>query len=534
MSYGIEKKKPQISGVSDSKRQEFYGLARDSSHSWFSKAYRHMIKSGVIKTTRTAAIAAAIMASTLTPIYGQIANTAGIAFAAPYYLDNTRVVQYTDQNNPNGNTSTVIKVNGNQRVFVEFVNNGTTTGEAIVTANASGLNVEMQANNNGKENIVTNNSIYSVNEADGTVQKVNVAPGSQQSIGQKLNDVKANATNANVIVPPQDQQQSTTTYSQQTTSPNTTVLMTFGSNPVTYGFSTTATAVCPATDTCTVQQPLGTILATGEGTATYNILPGGAGFTTFYAVDKSTGQTAAGTLTTAYPSTITPNTPNQQTVYVPAFQPNNALNILNTSQFITQSTNVLTIYGVIYVPSSINLSNGPDGVIGATTPDGNVGFMLGIGGGTNGSIDAMLNYAAQNNGWPQLTLSGAVIPGAANVFAIEFNQNTNNVTFQWNSASTTGQFSGFQMQQILGQISGPLQIAWGSGGSGEPAAQIGLVSGGAILQAVDPSTVIQEALANPISGAALGPGSTPFGPYVESGPGTELGLPLIEAQLTTP
>ena len=99
------------------------------------------------------------------------------------------------------------------------------------------------------------------------------------------------------VAPPNNVQPTVTFGSLQ--SPATLSLTFTPSSPITYGTSVSATATCtPSTDSCAVQQPLGTNLCTGTGSCTYSI-PNylAAGSYTYYANDLTLGTNQPETLT---------------------------------------------------------------------------------------------------------------------------------------------------------------------------------------------------------------------------------------------
>ncbi len=98
------------------------------------------------------------------------------------------------------------------------------------------------------------------------------------------------------------------------------VAVTFGSNPITYGATTSVTATCAeSSDTCAVQAPLGTNLCTGTGTCTYNLpQTPAAGTYTYYANDLTTNNNNAGILTVNQASAILSWT-NQCASYIAVF-----------------------------------------------------------------------------------------------------------------------------------------------------------------------------------------------------------------------
>ena len=110
--------------------------------------------------------------------------------------------------------------------------------------------------------------------------------------------------------PPNNVQPTITFSAVSAVPPPSGITMTITPNTAVYPATASANAVCaPSTDTCTVESPLGTVLATGTGTAQYSIPIKSVGTYTYYANDLTTPQTASGTLS------ITKNSPTDVCTY---------------------------------------------------------------------------------------------------------------------------------------------------------------------------------------------------------------------------
>jgi hypothetical protein len=180
-------------------------------------------------------------------------------------------------------------------------------------------------------------------------------------------------------------------------------------NPAPYEQNIVITATCPIGNICTIQFPLGTTLATGTTTATYEIIGGSAedapGNYIYYANDINTGKTATTNLVIANQLPLLYTVPGNYTFTVPS----NVISLIITAvaggaggtggltgsgggsgwSVVNKSYNVIPCE---HIPITVGV---PGGSVGGDTIIGNLVTLQGAIGST-GQVDGNGGYTVPN------------------------------------------------------------------------------------------------------------------------------------------